>query len=154
MRTCYRCLLWLHPPVFRREFSGEMMWIFDQAVESQGVSSLFVDGFGSLARQWLLRSGWWKIALALAIAALQITAGGFGMLLFGRRHLVAPATNPSVVSIAELTQQGALAHQPVTLGIVMFLAVFVTGTLTVMLIGLTFWAKHVARRRPALHRVH
>ena len=35
--------------------------------ESQGALALFFDGLGSLARQWLLRSGWWKIALALGL---------------------------------------------------------------------------------------
>ena len=153
MRNCYRCLLWLHPPVFRRAFAGEMLWIFDQAAESQGATGLFFDGLGSLARQWLLRSGWWKIALALTIAALQVMLGGGGMLLFGRRHLLEPATDPSIANIAGFSRYGAIAHQPVTLGIVMYLAVFVTGMLTVMLIGVNFWMKSVARRRPAVHRV-
>jgi hypothetical protein len=154
IRTCYRCLLWLHPPVFRREFAGEMLWIFDQAAESQGALALFSDGLGSLARQWLLRTGWWKIALALSLAMLEVTLGGFGTMLFGRRHLVAPASDPSVSSIAEFSTHGSIAHQPLTIGIVMYLAVFLTGGLTVMVIGLTFWMKTVAaRRRPAVHRV-
>ena len=154
MRTCYRCLLWLHPPVFRREFAGEMLWIFDQASESQGATALFFDGLGSLARQWLLRSGWWKIALAMALACFEVTVGGFGTMLFGRRNLVTAASDPSVRSLAEFSSHGAIAHQPLTIGIVMYLAVFVTGGLTVMVIGLTFWMKSfAARRRPAIHRV-
>ena len=88
MRTCYRCLLWLHPPVFRREYAGEMLWIFDQSSQSQGTLGLFFDGLGSLARQWLLRSAWWRVVLTLALATLQIVFGGFAMLLFGHRHLV------------------------------------------------------------------
>jgi hypothetical protein len=148
MRTFYRFLLWLHPPVFRREFAGEMLWIFDQAAESQGTAALFFDGLGSLARQWLLRSGWWKIAVALALAALEVTFGGFGILLFGHRHLVEPSF------AAEFSHHGTIAHQPLTIGIVMYLAVFITGGLTVMVIGLTFWMKNfAARRRPAVYRV-
>jgi len=148
MRTCYRFLLRLHPPVFRREFAGEMLWIFDQAAESQGAAPLLFDGLGSLARQWLLRSGWWKVALALALAAFEVTLGGFGMLLFGRRHLVEPSF------AAEFSRNGTIAHQPLTIGIVMYLAVFVIGGLTVMVIGLTYWMNSfAARRRPAVHRV-
>jgi hypothetical protein len=154
MRTCYRCLLWLHPPVFRREFAGEMLWIFDQSAESQGALALFLDGLRSLGRQWLLRSGWWKIALALSLASLQVLFGGFGMLLFGRRHLIEPSYSPRVSDLAEFSHYGAIAHQPLTIGIVMYLAVFVTGGLTIMVIGLTFWLKtFAARRRPADHRV-
>ena len=145
MRACYRCLLWLHPPVFRREFAGEMLWIFDQSAQTAGVMSLFFDGLGSLARQWLLRSGWWKIALALSLAALQVVFGGFGMLLFDR-HFVQPARGASSVNMAEFAHYGAIAHQPLTIGIVMYLAVFVTGGLTIMVIGLTFWMRHFVRR--------
>ncbi len=134
MRTFYRFLLWLHPPEFRRQFAGEMQWIFDQSAESEG--ALCIDGLGSLARQWLLRSGWWKIALAMVLAMVQITAGGFGMMLFGRRHLI----EPSYASPVAL-----YPHQPLTVAMVMYLAVFVAGGLTVMVIGLTFWMKKFSR---------
>jgi hypothetical protein len=153
MRTCYRCLLWLHPPVFRRQFAGEMLWIFDQTAESQGALALFLDGLGSLARQWLLRTGWWKIALALTLAFMEVTLGGFGMLLFGRRHLVEPSFAPQAGDFAGFSNHGAIAHQPLTIGIVMYLAVFVTGGLTIMVIGLTFWMKSFAGRRRAVQRV-
>jgi hypothetical protein len=145
MRTCYRCLLWLHPPVFRREFAGEMLWIFDESARTEGAMALFFDGVGSLARQWLLRSGWWKIALALSLAVLQVVFGGFGMLLFDR-HFVQPARDPSVVNMAEFAHYGDIAHQPLTIGIVMYLSVLVTGGLIIMVIGLTFWMRHFARR--------
>lgn len=153
MRTCYRCLLWMHPPVFRREFAGEMLWIFDQASESQGALALFFDGLGSLARQWLFRSGWWRVALALGLAVLQVVLGGFSMLLFGRRHLAEPASSAAVANIGEFSYHGAIAHQPLTIGIVMYLAVFVTGGLMIMVIGLSFWLKTFAARRHAAHRV-
>ena len=146
MRLCYRCLLWLHPPMFRREFSNEMLWIYDQAARTEGAMSLFFDGVGSLTRQWVLRSRWWKIALALSLAVLQIVLGGFSAVIFGHRHLEAPARDPSVVNMAEFAHYGAIAHQPLTVGIVMYLAVFITGGLTIMVIGLAFWMRHCARR--------
>lgn len=146
MRTCYRCLLWLHPPVFRREFSSEMLWIFDQSAPAEGAIALLFDGAGSLARQWLLRSGWWKIVLALTLGVLQIMLGGFAGIVFGHRHLEAPARDPSVINMAEFAHHGAIAHQPLTVGIVMYLAVFVTGGLTIMVIGLTLWVRQFAKR--------
>jgi hypothetical protein len=36
----------------------------------------------SLARQWLLRSGMWKLAVAGAGGLIQITLGGLGFALF------------------------------------------------------------------------
>ena len=151
IRAFYRCLLWLHPPVFRREFAGEMLWIFDQEAESHGALPLFRDGLGSLARQWLLRSGWWKIAIALALAVVEVVLGGFGTMLFGRRNIAGPATDAA--GLVEFAGHGAMAHQPLTVGIVMVLAVCVTGGLVVMVIGLTFWMKTFSRRRLAAHRV-
>lgn len=154
MRNCYRCLLWLHPPVFRREFAGEMLWIFDQASESHGALPLFFDGFGSLARQWLLRSGWWKVALALSLAVLQMIFGGLAAVLFGNHQLVKSAQNPSITNVAEFSRDSIISHQPLTVGIVMYLAVFITGGLAIMIMGLSFWMKSVGRRRrPAAHRV-
>jgi len=59
-----------------------------------------------------------------------------------------------VVNIAEFARGGSIAHQPLTIGIVMYLAVFVTGGLTIMVIGLSFWMKSFgARRRHAALRV-
>ena len=62
----YRLLLWLHPPAFRREFAGEMLWIFDETRGAAVVAMLFSDAAISLARQWLLRSGAWKLVAAAA----------------------------------------------------------------------------------------
>jgi len=76
MRTLYQCLLLLHPPVFRRRFGPEMLLIFEEAVRSSGALSLFLDGFVSLARQWVLRAGTWKLAAAVLGACIQVTGGG------------------------------------------------------------------------------
>ena len=86
-RLLYEWLLWLHPPQFRREFAGEMLWIFESSVEEDGATGLFVDGLRSLARQWLLRTGCWKIGVALAGAMLQVCAGSLGMLVFTHRQV-------------------------------------------------------------------
>jgi hypothetical protein len=144
IRACYRCLLALHPPAFRRQFAAEMLWIFDQ---SGGTPALLLDGAVSLARQWLLRTGWWRVVAALAIAAIQVTLGGFGMLLFGHRQVLELASDPSSVNVAEFASHGNIAHQPLTVGIVMYLAVFVVGGLVMLIIGITYWMKTFAMRR-------
>jgi hypothetical protein len=62
LRLFYRCVLRLHPLHFRRRFSEEMLWIFDQQSGSIGRVAVLVDGFASLARQWLLRPSQWEEA--------------------------------------------------------------------------------------------
>lgn len=86
IRNLYRCVVWLHPTSFRREFGEEMLWLFDEASENDGVLGLFADGFASLARQWLLRSGSWKVAVALALAVFQVTLGGLGQAVVLHRY--------------------------------------------------------------------
>lgn len=81
VRDAYRALLRLHPAPFRREFAGEMLWIFDEASASEGVCALFLDGLISLARQWVLRSGSWKIGVAILGAMLRVSLGGLGWLV-------------------------------------------------------------------------
>ncbi len=76
VRTLYTCLLLMHPPAFRRRFTSEMLCIFDEGLPSTGALTLLFDGFASLARQWVLRSGSWKLTVAVLGACLQITAGG------------------------------------------------------------------------------
>jgi len=53
IRFLYICLLRLHPRPFRQRFAGEMLWIFDQAMESR--APLMTDAIVSLWRQWALR---------------------------------------------------------------------------------------------------
>src|SRR5438132_14387178 len=53
IRFLYVCLLRLHPRQFRQRFAGEMLWIFDQAVEIR--DRLVTDAVVSLWRQWALR---------------------------------------------------------------------------------------------------
>jgi hypothetical protein len=70
-RVLYRLLIGLHPPNFRRQFAGEMLWIFDETRE-RGVTLLLLDGTVSLARQWLIRQGAWKIGVAVLCAGLHM----------------------------------------------------------------------------------
>jgi hypothetical protein len=71
MRPLYQSLLWMHPPRFRERFGEEMLWIFDETLAASGKAFLFVDCLESVARQWVVRSGVWKVALAVLIALIQ-----------------------------------------------------------------------------------
>lgn len=93
-RFIYRCLLWLHPRSFRERFADEMLCVFDEAAPASA-GLLLVDGLTSLARQWLFRSGIWKVALGAALST------GF---LFGWAFIV----NTSEVN--ELSQRLLINH--------------------------------------------
>lgn len=80
-RAIYLLLVWLHPPAFRREYAGEMLWIFDQTAPKAGTSLLFKDVVVSLLRQWLIRSRLW-IFLVAATGALFTMLAGNSMLHF------------------------------------------------------------------------
>jgi hypothetical protein len=79
MRASYRCLIWLHPPAFRRQFAEEMIWIFDEAAGTCGAASLLADASVSLLRQWLLRSELWRGVAAVAggMVSLVVAFGSF-----------------------------------------------------------------------------
>ena len=101
-RGCYPVLLWLHPPGFRREFAGEMLWIFDEAAGDLGCLALFADAIASLARQWVIGCGTWKVALAMVggllemiLAALLVT-GLEPMQMPPHPHRAAPAVGTQV----------------------------------------------------------
>jgi len=70
-RFLYRALIALHPPRFRERFGDEMMCVFDESAAS-GNAKFFADGLLSLARQWLVRSGLWKVAAGAAVSALLL----------------------------------------------------------------------------------
>lgn len=75
----YRGILLLHPPAFRKEFAGEMLWIFGEAASEGSAWPLFADGVLSLARQWVIRSGVWKTAVAGIGGFLYIALGLNGL---------------------------------------------------------------------------
>jgi len=80
VRGLYRCLVWLHPAPFRLQFAEEMVWIFDEAAGKWGAAALVVDASISLGRQWVLRSGLWKWAVA-GVAGMVPTLIAFGRFL-------------------------------------------------------------------------
>lgn len=82
-RRLYGGLVSLHPPAFRQEFSNEMMWIFDEAAGRDGIAAFFTDGLVSLARQWLIREGAWKVGVAAIGGMLHISLvlGGLSAVL-------------------------------------------------------------------------
>ena len=133
-RLLYRCLLWLHPPAFRREFAGEMLWIFDETRGAAALWLLFADVLVSLARQWVLRAGAWKLVAAGAGALLQITLGG---LIFGLFH--------------ELHGTGRMVHEPRPDSVDMLRLIYLTagvaaGVVTSVLV-LTLWLRRFTGRR-------
>jgi hypothetical protein len=48
-----------------------MEWIFNETATAGEKVFLFYDGLVSLARQWIVRSGMWKLALAVLGALIQ-----------------------------------------------------------------------------------
>lgn len=122
IRALYRCLVWMHPPVFRREFAGEMLWIYDEAAQTQGVAPLFLDGFVSLARQWFLRSGCWKVLAALVGGLLPIALGSGLLFSIGRypASTLSAVENPELVMLMRIVALTAIG----LVAAVMFLVVW------------------------------
>jgi len=105
-RFLYRLLVWLHPPSFRREFGGEMLWIFDESRLHHVALPLFGDAFASLARQWLLRTAVWIPVAACAGALLPLAAGvSLGSAVTHQFH---PIQHASEIEFVELTAVTAL----------------------------------------------
>jgi hypothetical protein len=113
IRLLHQWLLRLHPPAFRRRFSPEMLCIFDHATASKSSCSfcepsrgaVLFDAFVSLMRQWLLRSGSWRLPAAVAGASLQFLIGGFIFVSLSRGHAVretAPAFDPALDNLMRI----------------------------------------------------
>ena len=75
IRSLYRCLLALHPAMFRDRFAEEMLWIFGESHDPRSQTSLLLDAFASLLRQWLLRSEPWKGFVAILGGIISLIAG-------------------------------------------------------------------------------
>ena len=135
-RAIYRCLLFLHPPRFRRDFARDMLWLYDETAPA-GVAPLFLDALASLARQWFLRTGSWKLALAILGALFQITIGGavwFSIGRFPQHASLDAAPHPELDALMRI---GALT------AVALFAAV----------IFLTFWFRKLATARKPSHAV-
>lgn len=111
-RVLYRCLIWLHPHVFRERFGDEMLSAFDEASDTSA-KPFFADGFASLARQWLLRSGLWRLGIGAAATALLIVGYAHSEASSQRRQLVAQqpleARKISPLDKAEFNREAAQA---------------------------------------------
>jgi len=62
LASLYRRVIDLHPPAFREKFGDEMSSIFQQTKGTPAEIGLLVDAVVSLARQWGLRSEFWRAA--------------------------------------------------------------------------------------------
>ena len=133
MRTLYKLLLCLHPPDFRKQFAAEMLWIFDESTTVAARWTILFDGFVSLLREWLLRSGAWKLLAAAILGLAQITVGGFGWVLIGYLHGTSHRPDPPFDS-------NELAR-------LMYLVVWTAGGVIVSVIALAIWVKKFTARR-------
>jgi hypothetical protein len=124
-RAVYLCLVWLHPPSFRRRFAEEMTWIFDEASSDIGGATFLADGFSSLLRQWARNPWVWKI--------LAIGLGNVPLLVLGVFPAVhRPLVSRSVFSAPDFFVLAALA--PLV-------------TISISLIFAVSWFRFVQRRR-------
>ena len=127
-RFLYRLLLGCHPPSFQRRFADEMLWIFDETAGRLGSWQLLADGFVSLLRQWVLRSGAvWKIPL--------IAAGG----------LLAPLLGLSLLPIVRLASSNIRIHSLESFMILAALCSMLVITLTLILC--VAWFRFCQKRR-------
>jgi hypothetical protein len=119
VRMVYAGLLLMHPPPFRRRFMSEMLYIFDEFALSTSAFPLLVDAVVSLARQWILRSGAWKLAAAVLGACLQVAAGGLiwtALRHDGRWHQDAPVSDPQAL-------EGLMQFSLVSIGAIVLMVV-------------------------------
>jgi hypothetical protein len=87
IRLIYRLVLWLHPPAFRRQYADEMLWIFGICRAERGARSLIADAILSLLRQWILRTRWWLVPVAV-VWSLVTLLGGNAVLHYAFRRMV------------------------------------------------------------------
>jgi uncharacterized membrane protein len=134
-RRLYHFIVRMHPPAFRGRFGSEMLSIFDEEGVSHARSGLLFDGLVSFARQWLLRTGSWKLPIALGGAFIQVF--GFGMPIKGH-------------------QSWTENHQAVTPSVqqVVFFALALVCTLIVVIMSMTLWNASFQRRRLGGRRNH
>jgi hypothetical protein len=131
MRSVYGTLVLLHPPEFRHAFGDRMLLIFDEmsAANSAGIGVYF-DALISLARQWIVRCGFWKPVVSVALSALLLFAVPFV------RPVRSWAMPPDAA--ADLPADVLVKITLLTLGLI-----------SVILIAIVSWSRSVATRRSA-----
>ena len=100
-RLAYRCVVRMHPRIFREQFGEEMMWIFEEATETHGALRLLGDGVISVARQRIFRPRPSSVVVAEAASAALHEAG-----LFAWEHI---GTSPSRLSAGRWLQGGLMS---------------------------------------------
>jgi hypothetical protein len=130
IRALYRCLLLAHPPRFRRAFADDMLWLYDETVPA-GMVPLLLDGIASVLRQWMLRSGSWKVVAALLGALFQVGLGGVLWVSMGTLRI------PPTLTAVEHPELVALMRLAALTSVGLFGAV----------IFLIFWWRRLARLR-------
>jgi hypothetical protein len=78
IRLAYRAVIALHPPNFRDRHGDEMVCIFDES-GTREARNLLADGVISLARQWLLHSGAWKLAAGFGVSSILLLGWAYGI---------------------------------------------------------------------------
>jgi DNA-binding PadR family transcriptional regulator len=131
----YSLLARLHPQAFRERFGQEMICVFDE-VGATWRPRLFVDCLISLARQWLLRSDYWKVAAsgAGAVALLAAAATAWLAAMGWTNALVVQALRPD----GSMPMGGAL--------------LLASGILVAMLLGMTVVALTIGRKVSGIGR--
>jgi hypothetical protein len=132
----YRLLVRLHPRAFGERFGPEMTCVFDEA-PADGKLALFADCLVSLARQWVLRSGFWIVAAAGLGALAQMGLAGTASVAAARRALSTFLTEVWPAN-GSLPAEGTL--------------LLASGILTAMLLGVTILAMRVSRRASGMNR--
>lgn len=91
-----------------------MLCIFDEC-DSGETRRLIADALGSVFRQWLFHSGWWKLVVGAAVSSLLVFACGYSIsqsfnwsLIWGaqRRADLLPLYGPPDPSFNELEFEG------------------------------------------------
>src|ERR1700732_3276345 len=100
-RLAYRCVVRLHPRVFREQFGHEMTWIFEEATETHGALRLLGDGVVSLIRQWVLGPRPARVALA---EGAPVTAREIGFISWERMN-----ASPSRLPAGRWVQGGLIS---------------------------------------------
>lgn len=133
-RGVYHLIVRMHPSAFRQRFGDQMMSVFDEAAGEYGFS-LILDGLISLARQWLLRMGAWKVFIAVLCASIQLL--GFGYTMKGLKY---PAESGQVLTP--------------TVEQLIFFALALTCSLFVVIMFLILWNTRFQRRRSADYKTY
>jgi hypothetical protein len=130
----YRWLVRLHPPAFRERYGPEMLCVYDEA-ECGERPRLLADGIVSLVRQWVVRSRYWIVGVAVLGALLQFAVAGTAWLGAARPALTRWLPDPS------------LSQDPSAQGGVLLLGAGLVCAVLLLMTGLAALVRGAARRK-------